>query len=269
MSAPVLTFSANNLTDFGIYERLNQRWAPQRRLPFIEILWDNFLHLEPADILRLVHPLADRVALHIMWSRFLELEEAALASYLHTLNRHIRTLDPIYVSDHLCRFRERGFPLSIPLEVVPYKPQAIKGRVLRYQDAIGRSVLFENYASTESHGREQPQFLRWLMRETDCGLLFDVSNARAAQLNGIALVSDWSPLLAGTHTHGHVGSYKYRDDTQLYHDTHDSPISDDVIRDLTTLKSINALGTLCYERDHFIQEQALLMDLQRLDGCFS
>lgn len=94
MHKPIVTFSANNLGDFPIYEQVLRRWAPGRRLPFVEILWDNYIHLDADVLRRAVDRLADGVALHIMWSKFMELPEPQLESYLGAASHARRCAAP-------------------------------------------------------------------------------------------------------------------------------------------------------------------------------
>lgn len=180
---------------------------------------------------------------------------------------HVDVLRPLYVSDHLCRFQVRGVRLSIPLEANYVDRASIRRRVEQYQEAIGGQLLLENYASTERHGTDQQEVLAWLVEATGCGLLFDISNARAAELNGVARVSGWTQLLAGRSVHCHVGSFRWRGDTHRYHDTHDQPVAASVLADVTELTRLDVIKTLCYERDHSIDEASLVSDLERLEAA--
>src|SRR5437763_1847499 len=82
--------------------------------------------------------LAARVMLHVMWSRFLERDDAAFAAYLAQLAAHVRVLQPVAISDHLCRFQFGGVFVGAGQEDTYDRLDFVAERVARYQDAIGQ-----------------------------------------------------------------------------------------------------------------------------------
>lgn len=263
---PVVTFSANNLEDFPLYEEVLGNVNRGEPLEFVEILWDNYIHLDPHLIAKHTQRLGRAIAIHVMWSRFLETDETELTGFLRRLGEHVRVLNPIYVSDHLCRFHLGNTYLSVPLEAHYDDYPHLRERVLRYQDAIERPLLLENYASNEIHGQRQLATLDRLVRDTSCGVLFDISNARAAELNGILPVSAWTDWLAGRKTRCHVGSFSFRQSTQLHHDTHDQPLDPAVLEELRRLCRTGGIESVCYERDYSVSAAAVIADLHSLHG---
>lgn len=126
-----VTISINNLREFSTYREALRTAGLQPG--FVEILWDNYCHIDPHALATMLAEVSPRVALHIMWSRFLELDEEALCDYLGRLRRHVEVLRPVYVSDHLCRFRIGAFFLAAPLELDYTDLGHVRERVLRYQ----------------------------------------------------------------------------------------------------------------------------------------
>ena len=94
-STPEVTVSINNLTDVSVYtEALTQ--AGRRQVPpFVEILWDNYLHLSAEKVRETFEEVTDRVALHVMWTGFVHTDVARLERVLDCLAEHVRVLDPL------------------------------------------------------------------------------------------------------------------------------------------------------------------------------
>jgi len=260
--APELTLSLISISDFT-----QTRDALGARVPVIEILWDNFCALDPAQLADDLAILADRVMFHIMWSRHLERDDDALAAYLARLAEHVRVLRPLAVSDHLCRFRAAGCFLGAGQEDGYDRLDHVCERVTRYQDAIGQPLLLENNASLEHSAEKQIDFLHEVMTRTGCGILFDLSNAVCGELNGRGAAASWLPLLRGRTLRCHVGSYVLDDDCERYIDAHDCDVSaatQDFLR--VALPQLD-IATITYERDFNRTTEALAADLARIRLC--
>jgi uncharacterized protein (UPF0276 family) len=261
----IVTISINNLNEYALYESALAK--AKLDPPFVEILWDNFCHLDASALAEQVQAFAPRVALHIMWSRFLELDDQDWRRYRERLAAHVDALSPLYVSDHLCRFKHNDIHLGIPLEWDNTDPALVRKRVEQYQDAIGMPLLLENYASTEPHGRHQVEFLLSLRAQTGAGILFDISNARVAAKNGIRVFDDWVTALRNyPDLRCHVGSFAYDPSTALFHDTHDRDIGEETEADLENLLRSVSVASICYERDHDKRVEAMVCDIKRLSS---
>lgn len=215
---------------------------------FCEISVDNFIHLKP-DILRAVLPDVP-VSLHILGSRFLEKSTHQLKEMADSLRVFIDALKPIYVSDHLVKFTDAHRQLTFLAELNYEKDFShIFSRVSEWQERLQQTIFFENYASI-SQGDSQAKIFASMMRETKAGLLFDISNAYIAEINGACRFADWLPQLKQTQ-HFHVAGCRFFADTATAIDTHDVAVVDDVHALLaTTFSKINTNNkTLVIELD--------------------
>lgn len=261
---PALSMSFNNLGEFALCRQALGDAGLGGRLPFVEILWDNYCHLDAYQLRDFLAPLADQVSFHVMMSKFLQRSGDELAGFLARLREHVQVVRPVRVSDHLARFRLGNLNTVVPLEL-PYRRVAnVAARIMRYQEAIAGPLLLENFGSDEPHGARQVEFVGELVSRTGCGLLFDVSNAVVAELNGFLPVSAWRPLLAGAEIHCHVGGYRLGQSGDLFHDSHDSPISARTESALGWVMETARVATLCYERDHDKTAGSMADDLRLL-----
>ena len=261
---PAISLTLDNLGDLPLYRAVLDRLGAPRPLPFVEIVWDGYCHLDPHELLDLLAPLSGRISFHVMRSKFLQRTGAELELFLDRLAEHVRVIQPVRVSDHLARFRIGKVNSALPLEL-PYRDlDRVCRRVARYQDRIRQPLLLENYASTEPCGERQADYLAEIQRRTGCGLLFDVSNAVVAELNGVLPLSAWNDLLAGAALHCHVGGYRLGRSGDLFHDSHDSPLSRETLRALGAVARLARVETVCYERDQEKSLPALVDDMQAL-----
>ncbi len=265
--APELTLSLTSISDFTQTRDALAAAGLGARVPTIEILWDNYCALDPAQLADDLATIADRVMFHIMWSRHLERDEAALAAYLARLAEHVRVLRPLAISDHLCRFEYAGCFLGAGQEDGYDRLDHVCERVARYQDAIGQTLLLENNASLEQPAAKQIDFLHEVMTRTGCGILFDVSNAVCGELNGGGAAASWLPLLAGRTLRCHVGSYVLDDDAERYIDAHDCDVSAATQDFLRVVVRELDVASITYERDFNRTTEALAADLARIQRC--
>jgi uncharacterized protein (UPF0276 family) len=257
-----VSLSLNNLSDFPLYADALERSGLPEELPFVEILWDNYCHLNPEALLQYVSPFSAHLSLHVMTSKFLERSEEEFDEYLDLLAEHVRFIKPIRVSDHLARFRLNDLNLIIPQEYSYMDVDAVCARIDRYQERLRMPLLLENYASTEEVGKGQIDFFDQIMSRTGCGVLFDVSNAVLAELNEVTPLLEWLSLLAGRPLHCHVGGYAFNEKTQRYHDTHNSDLSHETAVALELLVQQCDIKSVCYERDYRKSVESLRRDLK-------
>ncbi len=231
---------------------------------FVEVISENFMvdGGQPRDILRRVrerHP----VALHGV-SMSIGSADGLRRDYLRRLRALVDEINPLFVSDHLSWSRFAHFN-SHDLLPLPYTEETLAvvcGNIDTAQDAIGRSMLFENpssYVTFTASTMTEWEFLNEMTRRTGCGLLLDINNIYVssrnhgwdadAYLDGIAADRVRQIHLAG-HTQGEY----------LLIDTHDQPVPADVWA--LYAKAMSKLGPVAtmIERDDAIPPLAELLD---------
>jgi len=262
-----ITLSVNNLGDFYIYKTAAEALLEGAdKLPFVEILYDNWVYLDSEKILEALSGISDRVAFHIMWSRFLELDEADLQLFLRRLKVLVDEVNPLYVSDHLCRFSlGHNFNSNFALEYDYLNLDHTIERVKRYQDYIERQLLLENFASHIASQRRQLDFFESLVTHTECGILFDISNARVAEDNGCVGLEEWIAFLANQkNLRTHVGSYHYNEEWQCYCDSHGDDLSPQTLKDIQRVVSSLDVASICYEREHNKVAEKMVEELKMI-----
>ncbi|MFC4527812.1 DUF692 domain-containing protein [Dyella halodurans] len=231
---------------------------------FVEVISENFMldGGQPRHILRQVrerHP----VAFHGV-SMSIGSVDGLDHDYLRRLRMLVDELDPLFVSDHLSWSRIDRFN-SHDLLPLPYTEEALDivcNNITTAQDALGRSMLFENpssYIAFPGQVMTEWEFLGEMSRRTGCGLLLDINNVYVssrnhgldahAYLRGMPLERVRQIHLAG-HTQG----------AGLLIDTHDQAVCDDVwslYAEATTM--LGPVATMI-ERDDAIPPLAELLD---------
>ena len=114
--------------------------------------------------------------------------------HLDRLERLVRRIDPVRVSDHASFARvARGDAVVhaadlLPIARTPAALDILCANVGRVQDRLGRPILVENVSSYLSYADDavgEPEFLERLCRRTGCGLLLDVNNLFVNALNAL------------------------------------------------------------------------------------
>jgi uncharacterized protein (UPF0276 family) len=255
---PPVALSLNNLGEVDEHLDVSR---DDGDIPFVELLWDNFCHLDPHQIRDLMDKIAPVRSLHVMATSLIDRPLDDYRRLLGLLAEHVRVIQPARVSDHLVCYRLDHVRLPIPVEYDYADLPAVAERVCMYQDAIGQSLLIENHASTSWYGRRQIAFHQALSERTGCGLLFDVSNAVAADLNQVQPLQSWVDVLEGQKVHCHVGSHRRHGRTRRYHDTHDASPDRHTLLLLGRLAAREVVASVCYERDHGRTDERLRTDL--------
>lgn len=237
-----------------------QQLISSGRVNFCELLIDNFLHLPPKCIRETIGDTP--ISFHIMWSRYLERSDRELITLATLIKAWITELQPLYVSDHIARFSHGPRHLPLTMEVDYDEYAAICLRVVRWQNMLDTKIHFENFPSTMPSSGNQVAFFRNLIRETGCGLLFDISNAVVASSNQATDSVQWLPLLPSV-CHFHIAGYRMSDTSpQIAIDTHDSELAQSAL-DLAKMVVDNNAGkrTIVVERDANIDVQRWLEDI--------
>jgi len=152
--------------------------------------------------------------------------------YLQQLKTLAQSVNPCWISDHLCWTGQGGNNLH-DLMPLPYNDEAIKHvakRVRQVQDYLGQQILLENVSSYVSYRHSvmsEWEFYSAVVEEADCLMLLDINNIYVSSRNhnfdpmeyvyGVPVDRVQQFHLAG---HTDYGNYVI--------DTHDHPIVDTV-----------------------------------------
>lgn len=199
---------------------------------FVEVISENFMvdGGRPLDVLARVRE-RHEVALHGV-SMNIGTSDGVDRDYLRRLRALADSVQPLWVSDHLCWTGVDGFN-SHDLLPLPYTREAldmVAENVAVTQDILGRPLVLENPSTYLAFGEAEmgeAAFLAELCARTGCYLLLDVNNIYVSATNHGFDPGDWLehlPLdrVRQIHLAGHsVG----RD---MLVDTHDAPVPDPV-----------------------------------------
>ncbi|MCH2194043.1 DUF692 domain-containing protein [Kordia sp.] len=152
--------------------------------------------------------------------------------YLKGLKKLADEINPKWISDHLCWTGVLSLNSHDLLPVVLNEEslQLITTKIKQVQDYLERPLILENpstYLTFQQSTIPEWQFLKYMVEETNCGLLLDVNNVYVSSFNnefdpieyieGLPFESIVQMHLAG---HQHNGDHII--------DTHDSPVVDPV-----------------------------------------
>ena len=199
---------------------------------FVEVISENFM-VPGGKALATLHDVRGHypVALHGV-SMSVGSADGLDMGYLGRLRALVDSIDPLFVSDHLCWTRMSGFS-SHDLLPLPYTAEVLElvaRHVSLAQDVLGRQILLENpsaYIDFPDTEMSEWAFLEELCVRTGCGLLLDVNNvyvsARNLGSDAVAHIAD-APFhyVQQIHLAGHSKNEK------LLIDTHDQPVCDAV-----------------------------------------
>jgi uncharacterized protein (UPF0276 family) len=152
--------------------------------------------------------------------------------YLKQLKQLAASVQPAWISDHLCWTGVEGTNLH-DLMPLPYTEEALAhvcARVGQVQEILGRRILLENvssYVAFHESQMSESEFLAELAKRADCLLLLDINNVFVSGSNhGF----DPHAFLAGIPVERvqqfHLAGHSY--EGGLIIDTHDATIVDPV-----------------------------------------
>ncbi len=152
--------------------------------------------------------------------------------YLRALKKLADSVEPAWMSDHLCWSGAHGRNLH-DLLPLPYTEEAVahvSARVHQVQDFLGRRILLENVSSyVEFKASTMPEweFLAAIAERADCLILLDVNNIHVSARNHGFDAHDY---LAGIPPRRvqqfHLAGHSFQNN--LIIDTHDQPVPDPV-----------------------------------------
>lgn len=249
-------------------------WSGQRELPcinqlfltrdidFVELLIDNFL---TTDVDSIKAFLAGRpCAFHIMNSQFLHKDERELLAMAKIINKLIHSLRPIYISDHIGKFYHRGQALPQMLEVdYGLQTHSTIKKVKAWSSLLDGKLLLENYPSIFPQDMSQIDFFKRILEETDCGLLFDISNAFIAEVNIKQSRTSWFDLIKHCQ-HFHIAGFENAPDNQFLVDTHSQCIEEPVLSFLQEVNNAASIATISVERDENFDVSDWALDIDNV-----
>lgn len=198
---------------------------------FVEVISENYM-VDGGKPLRILREVRERypVALHGV-SLSVGSADGLAPGYLERLTTLVRSIEPLWVSDHLCWTRTSAHNSHdlLPLPLTDEAMQVVCDNIERAQESLGRPMLFENPSSYLSFPEdEMPEwvFLAEMCRRTGCYLLLDINNIYVSAHNHGFDPSDY---LAGIpadrvrqiHLAGHTPG-------EVLIDTHDRPVCEPV-----------------------------------------
>lgn len=202
------------------------------KVDFVEVISENFMvpggrALATLRAVREHYP----VALHGV-SMSIGSAGGVDSDYLRRLRSLIDTVDPLFVSDHLCWTRMPGFSSHdlLPLPCTSEVLDIVSRNVEKAQDILGRQILLENpsaYIDFPIAEMAEWTFLEELCARSGCALLLDINNVYVSARNLNFDPRDYianAPLarVQQIHLAGHS------EDAHRLIDTHDQPVSDPV-----------------------------------------
>jgi hypothetical protein len=150
------------------------------------------------------------------------------ASYLRGLRELAASIEPSFVSDHLC-WTGFGGKVSHDLLPVAFTPEVldhVAARVAQVQEVLGRRLLLENataYLAFAGTQIDEGEFFAALCARTGCGMLLDVNNLI---VNAHNLGVDPQPVLAAIPesavAYMHLAGHAVLPDVRI--DTHDAQV---------------------------------------------
>tara|TARA_B100001248_G_scaffold262454_1_gene258533 strand:- start:24 stop:479 length:456 start_codon:yes stop_codon:yes gene_type:complete len=122
-----------------------------KNVDFIELMVDNFLHLDPNQFLDEFGS-DTPYSFHIMSSMPFDQELSDLKTLGAKIRKFVEILKPIYVSDHLAHFKTNGKFLPKTIEVDYTKKEEYIQKIALWSDILESKIYFENFPSLGPQG---------------------------------------------------------------------------------------------------------------------
>jgi uncharacterized protein (UPF0276 family) len=152
--------------------------------------------------------------------------------YLDDLAALAKSVEPAWISDHLCWGSAHGIYAHdlLPIPTTEEALNHVVARVTEVQERIGRRILLENpssYLQAPEADMTEWEFLAALAERADCGLLLDVNNIFVSAHNhGFDPVAYVDAMPA--HRVGQIHLAGHTVQGSLLIDTHDQPVREEV-----------------------------------------
>jgi uncharacterized protein (UPF0276 family) len=152
--------------------------------------------------------------------------------YLDDLAALAKSVEPAWISDHLCWGSAHGIYAHdlLPIPTTEEALNHVVARVTEVQERLGRRILLENpssYLQAPEADMTEWEFLAALAERADCGLLLDVNNIFVSAHNhGFDPVAYVDAMPA--HRVGQIHLAGHTVQGSLLIDTHDQPVREEV-----------------------------------------
>jgi uncharacterized protein len=197
------------------------------------------------------------------------------AGYLRALAEFLDRVAPPFHSDHLCFSGVDGRILHdlLPLPQTPAAAAHAAARIREAADRLGRPMAVENITYYLVPGRpalDEADFLIEVLERADCGLLLDVNNVYVnARNHGFDPVAFIEKIPAERVVAMHVAGHEWRDEEEVFLDTHGAPVLDPVLDLLARAVARTGPLPVVLERDHNVPPlEALLAELRQVDAAY-
>lgn len=155
--------------------------------------------------------------------------------HLDQLERLVRRIEPLRVSDHACFARAGGLHAQdlLPLRFDEPTLRLLSRQVQQVQDRLGRPLLVEHlsaYVHWEGSTLAEPEFFNELTAQTGCQLLLDVNNLYVNACNAggdESTARDWMQAIRpGSVGEIHIAGHAELDGLRI--DDHGSAVTEPV-----------------------------------------
>lgn len=183
--------------------------------------------------------------------------------------RIVDELRPLVCSDHLtfCRVGELDLEMNLPMLQTPAALEVLVDNLETLQAPLAAPLLLENIAAMWQLRRStmgSTEFLAAAVEAADCGLLLDLHNLYADQLNhGLDARAALEELPLSRVREVHVAGGSWKDD--FYYDGHDHDVPAEVQGMLEHLLTRTTPELVILEREaRFVQLEGVWRDLVAL-----
>jgi len=158
-------------------------------------------------------------------------------AHLKRLGELIGTLEPHWVSDHLCWSSVDGEYANdlLPLPCTEATLDHVVGRVMQVQERLRRPILLENVSSYFEFAHSsipEWEFVSEVARRSGCGILLDVNNVYVSAFNHGFDASKYLRAIAPAAVKEiHLAGFTrqmFEDGAEMLIDTHSAPVADAV-----------------------------------------
>ncbi|EPP22583.1 DUF692 family multinuclear iron-containing protein [Vibrio fluvialis] len=236
-----------------------------RDIEFVELLIDNFLTTDVNSIKEILK--GRPCAFHIMNSQFLHRDELELKNMAQIINTLIADLKPIYISDHIgkCYHNEQALPQMLEVNYVKDTEWVLE-KLTYWSSLLHGQLLLENYPSIIPQSTTQVSFFKEILSKTQCGLLFDLSNAFIAEKNTGQKKEAWHELTKECQ-HFHIAGFEDGPEGEFLVDTHNQCINELVLDYLVQFAREHDIQTISVERDDNFNAREWMRDVDNVRGC--
>ncbi len=154
------------------------------------------------------------------------------ADYLKRLKELANSIEPIWISDHLCWTGVDGENIHdlIPVPFTKENLKYLSDKILKIQDFLGQRILIENVSSYFEYTNAEMtewQFIKELTEKADCGILLDINNIYVSSINHSFNPIDFLKSIPLERVGQiHLAGHSVKDGYLI--DTHDQPVCEEV-----------------------------------------